>query len=93
MSEGRLCIMWVKPISDHINHSFKPLFHFRPGKVDSLFPISHFLNFDPGVHYSHNIFNLTMYIKIFFYIEKLQTQIQEITNQLQMLHLMQIQVI
>ena len=34
-----------------------------------------------------------MYIKIFFYIEKLQTQIQEITNQLQMLHLKQIQVI
>ena len=32
-----------------------------------------------------------MYIKIFFYIEKLQTQIQEITNQLQMLHLKQIQ--
>ena len=28
-----------------------------------------------------------------FYIEKLQTQIQEITNQLQMLHLKQIQVI
>ena len=34
-----------------------------------------------------------MYIKIFFYIEKLQTQIQEITNQLQILHLKQIQVI
>ena len=29
---------------------------------------------------------------MFFYIEKLQTQIQEITNQLQMLHLKQIQV-
>ena len=34
-------------------------------------------------------FNFTMYIKIFFYIEKLQTQVQEITNQLQMLHLKQ----
>ena len=29
----------------------------------------------------------------YFYKEKLQTQIQEITNQLQMLHLKQIQVI
>ena len=46
----------------------------RPGKVDSLFPISHFLNFDAGgrslfiIHYDITIiiFNFTMYIKIFF---------------------------
>ena len=42
----------------------------RPGKVDSLFPISHFLNFDAGgwslfIMTSH-LFNFTMYIKIFF---------------------------
>ena len=32
-------------------------------------------------------------LQCIFYIEKIQTQIQEITNQLQMLHLKQIQVI
>ena len=35
----------------------------------------------------------TLVLKYIFYKEKLQTQIQEITNQLQMLHLKQIQVI
>ena len=34
----------------------------------------------------------SQYIQYIFYIEKLQTQIQKITNQLQMLHLKQIQV-
>ena len=74
-------------------------FFIRPGKVDSLFPISHFLNFNVDgrllfiIHYEITIYLILQCILIFFYIEKLQTQIQEITNQLQMFHLKQIQVI
>ena len=62
---------------------------FRPGKVDSVFPISHLLDFDAGgrllfiIHYDITIYSIYENI---FYIEKLQTQIQKITNQLQMLH-------
>ena len=76
------------PVSVLLVHKLPFAAILRPGKVDSLFPISHFLNFDAGgwslfiIHYDITI-NLILQciIKYFFYIEKLQTQIQKITNQ------------
>ena len=67
----------------------------RPSKVDLLFPISHFLNFDAGgraviIHYDITVYLILQCILKYFFT--LQAQIQEFTNQLQILHLKQIQV-
>ena len=57
------------------------IFYIRPGKVDSLFPISHFLTFDASrrsifiIHYDVTIY-LIFYIEIyliFYYKHKINT--------------------
>ena len=52
-------------------------YHIRPGKVDSLFPISHFLNFDAGgrslfiIHYDITIYLILQCILKYFLHRKI----------------------